>query len=43
LGGVSLDQLPTSTAKKLEQFDMVEFLDVFPRNLGVFLNKKGGD
>lgn len=42
-GGVSLDQLPTSTAKKLEQFDMVEFLDLFPRNLGVFLNKKGGD
>lgn len=43
LGGVSLDRLPTTTAKKLEQFDMVDFLDLLPRNLGVFLKEKGGD
>jgi len=41
--GVSLDQLPATTAKKLEQSDMVDFLDTFPRNLGVFLNREGGD
>ena len=37
LQGVALDQLPPATAKKLEQSDMVELLDVLPRNLGVFL------
>jgi hypothetical protein len=37
LQGVTLDQLPPATAKKLEQSDMVELLDVFPRNLDVFL------
>jgi epoxyqueuosine reductase len=38
LEGVSLDQLPGSTVRKLKQHDMVDYLDVFPRNLGVFLN-----
>jgi epoxyqueuosine reductase len=37
LQGVTLDQLPPATAKKLEQSDMVELLDVLPRNLGVLL------
>ena len=37
LQGVALDQLPPATAKKLEQSDMVELLDVLPRNLGVLL------
>jgi len=37
LQGVALDQLPPATAKKLEQSDVVELLDVLPRNLGVLL------
>jgi len=37
LQGVALDQLPPATAKKVEQSDVVELLDVFPRNLGVLL------
>jgi epoxyqueuosine reductase len=37
LQGVTFDQLPPATAKKLEQSDMVELLDVLPRNLDVFL------
>jgi len=37
LQGVALDQLPPATAKKLEQSDTVELLDVLPRNLGVLL------
>jgi len=30
---VPLDQLPATTAEKLKQFDMVDLLDVLPRNL----------
>jgi epoxyqueuosine reductase len=41
LQGIALDQLPPVTAKKLEQSDMVGFLDVLPRNLGVFLHGEG--
>jgi epoxyqueuosine reductase len=41
LQGVTLDQLPPATAKKLEQSDTVDLLDVFPRNLGVFLSGSG--
>lgn len=41
LQGVALDQLPPATAKKLEQSGMVDLLDVFPRNLAVFLNGNG--
>jgi len=37
LQGVALDQLPPVTAKKLEQSDVIELLDVLPRNLGVLL------
>jgi epoxyqueuosine reductase len=37
LQGVALDQLPLAMAKKLEQSDVVELLDVLPRNLSVLL------
>jgi epoxyqueuosine reductase len=37
LEGSSLDQLPTALAKKIKQFDLVDFLDIFPRNLSVLL------
>ena len=40
LQGVALDQLPPAMAKKLEQSDTVDLLDVFPRNLAVFLDNK---
>jgi epoxyqueuosine reductase len=33
LQGVAFDQLPLETAKKLEQNDLVDLLDVLPRNL----------
>jgi epoxyqueuosine reductase len=39
LEGVSLDQLPAATVKKLQHFDMVEYLDLFPRNLHVFFER----
>jgi len=39
LEGVPLDQLPTATVEKLKQFDMIDLLDVLPRNLGVFLER----
>lgn len=34
-----MDQLPSATVQKIEQFDLINFLDIFPRNLGVFLNE----
>jgi epoxyqueuosine reductase len=37
LKGSSLDQLPTPLAQKIEKFDLVDFLDIFPRNLSVLL------
>jgi epoxyqueuosine reductase len=37
LQGVALEQLPLAMVKKLEQSDMVELLDVLPRNLSVLL------
>lgn len=40
LQGVALNQLPPATAKKLEQSDVVELLDVLPRNLGALLNNR---
>ena len=36
---VSLDQLLTATVKKMERIDMIDLLDVFPRNLRVFLKE----
>jgi hypothetical protein len=38
LQGIPLDQFPTATLKKIEQFDLIEYFDVLPRNLGVLLN-----
>ena len=37
---IPLDRLPSATVKKLEQFDLVPLLDIFPRNLSVFLNEE---
>jgi epoxyqueuosine reductase len=39
LGGVPLDQLPLATAEKLKQFDMIDLLDILPRNLLVFMKE----
>jgi epoxyqueuosine reductase len=36
---VPFDQLPAATMKKLEHLDMVEYLDLFPRNLRVFFKR----
>ncbi len=37
LGGTPLDQLPAGTAQKLRRWDMVDLLDILPRNLRVLL------
>jgi epoxyqueuosine reductase len=37
LEGVPSDQLPDALMKKLAQWDLVNLLDILPRNLGVFL------
>jgi len=37
LDGVSLDRLPAATAEKLQRWDLVDLLDVLPRNLRVLL------
>jgi len=39
LRGVTPDQLPAATMEKLERLDMVDYLEVLPRNLGVFLDR----
>lgn len=39
LEGVSRDRLPTATVRKMEQLDLIEYLNSFPRNLGVFFKK----
>ncbi|MFW9874874.1 MAG: 4Fe-4S double cluster binding domain-containing protein [Candidatus Thorarchaeota archaeon] len=33
-----LEQLPAKLKKKLKIFDLIKYLEVFPRNLGIFLN-----
>jgi epoxyqueuosine reductase len=38
--GGALDQLPAVLAKKIEQFDLVDFVDIFPRNLRVLLERE---
>jgi epoxyqueuosine reductase len=38
LQGNPLDQLPQETADKLEQWDLTQFLELFPRNLKVLLD-----
>lgn len=37
--GKQLDRLPSSMVIKLEKLDLVEYLDVLPRNLSVLFNK----
>jgi len=39
LKGVSHDRLPAATVRKLEQLDLIKFLDSLPRNLGVFFRE----
>jgi epoxyqueuosine reductase len=39
---VTLERLPPATPKRLEQFDLVDLLDVLPRNLSVFLRQESG-
>jgi len=39
LKGVPRDRLPAATVRKLEQLDLIEFLDSLPRNLGVFFRE----
>lgn len=39
LKGVSCDELSAATLRKLERLDLVDSLDSFPRNLGVFFGK----
>jgi epoxyqueuosine reductase len=36
LEGVPLDKFPAGTVNKLEQWDLVDLLDILPRNLNVF-------
>ncbi|MBC7264594.1 MAG: epoxyqueuosine reductase [Chloroflexi bacterium] len=39
LARVPLDQFPSATAEKLERLDLVEYMDVLPRNLRVMLTR----
>ena len=39
LKGVIFNQLPDAMVEKLVQFDLVDFLDIFPRNLRVLFEK----
>ncbi|MFX0116248.1 MAG: 4Fe-4S double cluster binding domain-containing protein [Candidatus Hodarchaeota archaeon] len=36
LKGVALNQLPAPTRTRLKNYDLLDYLDLFPRNLGVF-------
>jgi len=40
LKGVQLSQLPATTAAKLKHLDLIESLDILPRNLGVFFRER---
>lgn len=39
LKGVTRDQLPAATVAKLERLDLIEDVDILPRNMGVFFRK----
>lgn len=39
LGGVTRDQLPAATARKLEHLDLIDDLAILPRNIGVFFGE----
>jgi len=41
LEGSSPDQLPAATVKKLERLELMDSLDILPRNLGVFFSGLG--
>ncbi|MEE9192556.1 MAG: 4Fe-4S double cluster binding domain-containing protein [Candidatus Aerophobetes bacterium] len=40
LEGKQLDQLPSSVIRKLERLELIEYLNVLPRNLSVLLNRE---
>ena len=40
LGAVPPDALPAVLAEKLERWDLLEHLDILPRNLKVLLNRR---
>jgi len=37
LEGIALDKLPAALVEKLARWDLVDLLDILPRNLGVLL------
>jgi epoxyqueuosine reductase len=37
LSGVDLEDLPQATKETIEKFDLVNYYDILPRNLGIFL------
>ncbi|MFX0004530.1 MAG: 4Fe-4S double cluster binding domain-containing protein [Candidatus Hodarchaeota archaeon] len=39
LGGISFDNLPKKTKKKIENYDLVNYFEVLPRNLTPFIKK----
>jgi epoxyqueuosine reductase len=41
LEGLPLDQFPVGVVEKLEQWDLVELLDILPRNMRVLLERAG--
>jgi len=40
LEGKQLDRLPSSVIRKLERLELIEYLDVLPRNLGALLDRE---
>jgi hypothetical protein len=41
LKGVTREQLPAGTAKKLQHLNLLDDIGILPRNLGVFFKKTG--
>ena len=39
VSGKGIEQFPENTRKKVEQHDLANYLYVYPRNLGVILNR----
>ncbi|MEW5870806.1 MAG: hypothetical protein AB1894_16145 [Chloroflexota bacterium] len=39
LQGIPLDQLPAAMLEKLEQFELIEYFEILPRNLAVFFGQ----
>ena len=40
LNEMNIDDLPTTTKEKIEKYDLVNYYELLPRNLGVFLKKQ---